>query len=238
FFFFYFEIKRKNQAPDVRKISELTLQLSETTSKMQVAIQEKDALKRRLDTLRFEFKTLQDLYCLDQLQNQLLVDSSTVPFPTQETIVSMYQSLIRTHHSTLHQEFSKKLELKYPNTKRDINHELFIDYISYEFLYGIIIACYNKMKQRKNLFVQAAAELLQMSPQAVSLMISAGMQRSWKSYIGHTHDRNVYTDEELSEQKQNTHLIESQFSRTSIDDIIVQIAELAIVNYPEWDIFN
>ncbi|ETO27222.1 hypothetical protein RFI_09910, partial [Reticulomyxa filosa] len=193
---------------------------------------ERDALTLRLDSVLYELKTVQDLYCLDQLQGQSAVDESSF-FPKQQSIIETYQSFVNIYHSKLHQSFGEKLKLKYSNTNNDNKFELFIDYIGYEFLYHIMINCYSKMKQRKDLFIQAAAELLQMSPQAAATTISTAMQRCWKLYIGNTYN-NVYTDEVVPEEKQQNHLIQSQFSLSSIDKMIVEMTDLAIANYGDW----
>ncbi|ETO24170.1 hypothetical protein RFI_12988, partial [Reticulomyxa filosa] len=147
----------------------------------------------------------------------------------------------------IHQELNVKLSIKYPkSSESETYHELFIDYIAYEFLYFVMVQCYSQMNERKNLFVKAAAELLQvffcylfcfaiMSPQAAGIMVSGGMQRYWKEYIKHSHgDGDNQTVENKSNTEQEPSLVTSQFSRTNIDDLIVRTIHTAVANYADW----
>ncbi|ETO00247.1 hypothetical protein RFI_37204 [Reticulomyxa filosa] len=70
--------------------------------------------------------------------------------------------------------------------------------------------------------------------EAAGAMISAGMQKSWKAYIGHTYEKSGMGRRSVYQDKDEVSLIESQFSRTTIDDTIVKMADIAIANYGDW----
>ncbi|ETO19976.1 hypothetical protein RFI_17244, partial [Reticulomyxa filosa] len=93
------DIVKNNQNPDARKMSELQLEVMEIRPKLETITNERDELKRRVNALWYELKTLQDLYCLDQLQNRTQTDPDTPSFPSQQIVVSMYHSLIEAYHS-------------------------------------------------------------------------------------------------------------------------------------------
>ncbi|ETO23713.1 hypothetical protein RFI_13465, partial [Reticulomyxa filosa] len=89
----YYITQKENERlrDQINRISTLETEVGEVQ-------RERDALTLRLDSVLYELKTVQDLYCLDQLQGQSAVDESSF-FPKQQSIIETYQSFVNIYHS-------------------------------------------------------------------------------------------------------------------------------------------